>query len=111
MAGCGRTWPGGYPVVLALTPLVSAQRLFAGFRRAAAITLLPPCIIPATWSAPGGRVYRSTIAHPTVPARMPAAWLDPIQQGDNPNWSCPLTPWDLRPDMGGEKVFPEAGHE
>jgi uncharacterized protein (DUF1684 family) len=39
--------------------------------------------------------------------------LDNIQQGYNPNWSCPLTPFENRlkvPVRAGEKAFEDAGH-
>jgi uncharacterized protein (DUF1684 family) len=40
--------------------------------------------------------------------------LDNIQHRYNPNWNCPLTPFDNRLKVSiraGEKVFPEVAHE
>jgi uncharacterized protein (DUF1684 family) len=42
------------------------------------------------------------------------AGLDNIQQAYNPNWSCPLAPFENRlkvPIRAGEKLFPDATHE
>ena len=55
-----------------------------------------------------------TIVTQTAPALAPTACLDHIQLGYNPNWSCPLTPFENRlkvPMRAGEKVFPSAAHE
>jgi hypothetical protein len=44
----------------------------------------------------------------------PPAALDNIQQAYNPNWSCPLTPFENRLKVAvraGEKVFEGASHE
>jgi uncharacterized protein (DUF1684 family) len=40
--------------------------------------------------------------------------LDSIQHRYNPNWSCPLTPFENRVKVevrAGEKVFQGGGHE
>jgi hypothetical protein len=41
-----------------------------------------------------------TIAHYIASGPMLKAWLDNIQHRYNPNWSCPLAPFDLRPGEG-----------
>jgi len=55
-----------------------------------------------------------TIAHCGAPIPVLKAWLDNIQQVYNPNWSCPLTPFENRlkvPIQAGEKLFPGASHD
>jgi hypothetical protein len=51
-----------------------------------------------------------TIVPCGVPAPAPLAALDHIQYGYNPNWNCPLTPFENQlkvPIRAGEKVFHE----
>jgi hypothetical protein len=55
-----------------------------------------------------------TSLHSVVPAPAFVAVLDNIQHRYNPNWSCPLTPWENRVKVAiraGEKDFPGAIHE
>jgi hypothetical protein len=59
-----------------------------------------------------GWMHITTALH-TAPARERAARLDNIQHRYNPNWSCPLTPFENRvkvPVQAGEKMFNGQGH-
>ena len=55
----------------------------------------------------------ATTSPGTAPALVLLTGLGKIQHGYDPNWSCPLTPFENRvkvPVRAGEKLFPGTEH-